>query len=148
MMSSTIGKIIFSVFSLLIKFSYCPLHSRKYPLGSLVIILSSCCLASFTVLPKSLSRTLNSTVPRNKAFSELIMGGPSVILMSATASSGMGPKFMVCNCKRFKASILLLKSCPNLALTEKRWRPSTVVVNSIPPKAVSITLFTSSTLKL
>src|SRR5882724_3494954 len=130
--SSTTGKISFSVFSLRIRFSYCPLHSKKYPLGNFCSILSSFACASATVLPKSLSRTLNSTVPRSKAFSELIIGGPSVIFISATDSNGIGPKFIVCTCKRLRSPRLFLKSCPNLAFTEKRWRPSTVVVSFIP----------------
>src|ERR1043166_6772713 len=84
-MMNTTGIIIFSVCSLRIRFSYCPLQSIKNPLGILPIASFSFCCASLTVLPKSLSLTLNKTVPRNNAFSELIIGGPSVIFMSATA---------------------------------------------------------------
>ena len=101
MMHSTMGNTNFKVFSLRIRFSYCPLHSKKYPLGIFATILSNFSCASATVLPKSLSLTLNNTVPRSKAFSELIIGGPSDILMSATDSSGIGPKFIVCTCNLF-----------------------------------------------
>ena len=110
-------------------------------------MLLSFAWASFTVLPKSRSRTLNRTVPRNIAFSELIIGGPSVRRMSATALSGMEPNSIVCIGSLLSDSRLFLKSWPYLAFTEKRCRPSTVVVSFIPPSALSTTAFTSSTLR-
>ena len=110
------------------------------------MVLSLSC-ASSTVLPKSRSLTLNKTLPRSMAFSLFIIGGPSLIFISATASKGIGPNSMVCTCSFFKSSILFLYSCAYLAFTEKRCLPSIVVVNVIPPIAASTTLFTSSMLR-
>jgi hypothetical protein len=57
--------------------------------GSLVIMVFSLSCASSTCLNHDL--TLNKTAPRSMAFSLFIIGGPSLIFISATASKGIGP---------------------------------------------------------
>ena len=78
------------------------------------------------------------------AFSLFIIGGPSLIFTSAMVSKGIGPYCIVWTCNFFSASILFLYSCAYLAFTEKRCRPSIVVVSFIPPIAASTTALISS----
>ena len=73
-------------------------------------MLFSFSCASFTVLPKSLSLTLNKTVPRSMAFSELIIGGPSEILYQPQPKAERARNSWFEPGMRFMASRLFRKS--------------------------------------
>jgi hypothetical protein len=76
---------------------------------------------------KSRSLTLNKTLPRSMAFSLFIIGGPSLIFISATASKGDS---MVCTCSFFLQYYFY--TLVHIWHLQKKLSPSIVVVNVIP----------------